>query len=210
MEHPLRDYARTHFETAIGAGPTARNVERSVYNWAVQTTRERGEGSSWENRQFRMQYKQKVYGLLKELTRGLVAGLTLEVKDGLVTAKVAAVPQLVNRLRRKELEAKNLARYPAEVLWPDGPMAAAIFKRYARELEMEAARMKDEDYNGLFKCGKCKSVKTTYYQMQTRSADEPMVRYTLSYILAIALLTLFSFSQTTYVTCKSCGNRWKC
>ena len=54
---------------------------------------------------------------------------------------------------------------------------------------MEASRAKEEDYSGLFKCGKCKGVKTTYYQMQTRSADEPM---------------------TTYVTCKTCGNRWKC
>jgi transcription elongation factor S-II len=54
---------------------------------------------------------------------------------------------------------------------------------------MEAHRAKQEDYVGQFKCGKCKSVKTTYYQMQTRSADEPM---------------------TTFVTCMGCGNRWKC
>lgn len=39
-----------------------------------------------------------------------------------------------------------------------------------------------------FKCGKCHQRKTKYYQMQTRSADEPM---------------------TTYVTCINCGNRWK-
>lgn len=39
-----------------------------------------------------------------------------------------------------------------------------------------------------FKCGKCGQRKCTYYQMQTRSADEPM---------------------TTYVTCVSCNNRWK-
>lgn len=39
-----------------------------------------------------------------------------------------------------------------------------------------------------FKCGKCKQRKTQYYQMQTRSADEPM---------------------TTFVTCTNCGNRWK-
>jgi DNA-directed RNA polymerase subunit M/transcription elongation factor TFIIS len=189
MEHPLRDYARTHFEEALGAGPTARNVERSVYNWAVQTTREHGEGSSWENRTFRWRYKCKLTGLLAELTRGTMAGLTLEVKDGRVTAKVAPVPQLVHRLRRKELEARNLARYPADVLWPEGPHASALFRYRKRDLDMEARRAKEEDYNGLFKCGKCKSIKTTYYQMQTRSADEPM---------------------TTYVTCKGCGNRWKC
>ena len=39
-----------------------------------------------------------------------------------------------------------------------------------------------------FKCGKCKQRKCTYYQMQTRSADEPM---------------------TTFVTCTNCNNRWK-
>ncbi|ORX66255.1 transcription elongation factor [Linderina pennispora] len=39
-----------------------------------------------------------------------------------------------------------------------------------------------------FRCGRCKSRKCTYYQMQTRSADEPM---------------------TTFVTCTNCNNRWK-
>mmetsp|Transcript_24121 Transcript_24121/g.54356 ORF Transcript_24121/g.54356 Transcript_24121/m.54356 type:complete len:224 (-) Transcript_24121:177-848(-) len=41
---------------------------------------------------------------------------------------------------------------------------------------------------GMFTCGKCKGNKTTYFQMQTRSSDEPM---------------------TTFVTCLTCGNRWK-
>ena len=40
-----------------------------------------------------------------------------------------------------------------------------------------------------FTCRKCKSKKCTYYQMQTRSADEPM---------------------TTFVSCLECGNRWRC
>ena len=39
-----------------------------------------------------------------------------------------------------------------------------------------------------FQCGKCKKRQTTYYQMQTRSADEPM---------------------TTFVRCANCGNAWK-
>ncbi|KAI9301439.1 transcription elongation factor S-II [Cunninghamella echinulata] len=40
----------------------------------------------------------------------------------------------------------------------------------------------------MFICGKCKQRRCTYFQMQTRSADEPM---------------------TTFVTCINCGNRWK-
>ena len=50
------------------------------------------------------------------------------------------------------------------------------------EINMNAAT--DE-----FKCYKCKQRKTTYNQLQTRSADEPM---------------------TTFVTCLNCGKRWKC
>ncbi|KAF5747681.1 putative Transcript elongation factor IIS [Tripterygium wilfordii] len=39
-----------------------------------------------------------------------------------------------------------------------------------------------------FRCGRCGQRKCTYYQMQTRSADEPM---------------------TTYVTCVNCNHHWK-
>lgn len=39
-----------------------------------------------------------------------------------------------------------------------------------------------------FKCGRCGKKETTYYQLQTRSADEPM---------------------TTFVTCVNCNNHWK-
>lgn len=39
-----------------------------------------------------------------------------------------------------------------------------------------------------FKCGRCGKKQCTYYQMQTRSADEPM---------------------TTFVTCVNCDNHWK-
>lgn len=40
----------------------------------------------------------------------------------------------------------------------------------------------------LFQCGKCKQKKVSYYQMQTRRADEPM---------------------TTFYECQVCDNRWK-
>lgn len=41
---------------------------------------------------------------------------------------------------------------------------------------------------GIHTCSKCKSKKTYSYQLQTRSSDEPM---------------------TNFVTCASCGNKWK-
>jgi transcription elongation factor S-II len=46
----------------------------------------------------------------------------------------------------------------------------------------------DPNTGGEFTCRKCKSTKTTHYQMQTRSADEPM---------------------TVFISCLKCGNRWR-
>uniref|UniRef100_A0A6C0H756 TFIIS-type domain-containing protein n=1 Tax=viral metagenome TaxID=1070528 RepID=A0A6C0H756_9ZZZZ len=45
-----------------------------------------------------------------------------------------------------------------------------------------------DDSDGMFRCGKCKTYKTSYHQLQTRRADEP---------------------ATTFVTCLNCNNRWK-
>ncbi|EDQ31292.1 transcription elongation factor S-II [Enterocytozoon bieneusi H348] len=40
----------------------------------------------------------------------------------------------------------------------------------------------------MFKCGRCQKNQCTYYQLQTRSCDEPM---------------------TTFVRCTNCGHNWK-
>ena len=191
MNHTYRDYARTKFADALGAGATARNCEISILIWAVKRLRGINQEASWENKVFRIMYKGKLIGLLNELTRDKPPWIVPELRvgpDG-VNLKLKFVPQLVRRLQTRQLDAKKIATYPPEVLWPDGPTAKAMLKSREKDLMIEASKAKEEDYEGLFKCRKCKSTKTTYYQMQTRSADEPM---------------------TTYVTCKTCSNRWKC
>ncbi|KAG0279154.1 RNA polymerase II elongation factor [Linnemannia exigua] len=72
-------------------------------------------------------------------------------------------------------------------------MASAEAKARDRELQLQnmfAAKGAEPQQaeTDMFKCGKCKGRKCRYYQMQTRSADEPM---------------------TTFVTCINCDNRWK-
>jgi DNA-directed RNA polymerase subunit M/transcription elongation factor TFIIS len=209
MEHALREYARTGFTRALGAGAAARNCERSVYNWAVQETRGVQDDPSWENRLFRARYKQKAFGLLKELERGPEVSAEIQVVGDKVSLDVRIVPQLVKRLQRKELDAKNLARYSADVLWPDGPYAKKAFDLKSKELAKEKAKMKEEEYTGMFTCGRCKSKRTTFYLLQTRSADEPMVSSLLLFLVLFAPRTNAPALQTAFITCMSCGNRWK-
>jgi DNA-directed RNA polymerase subunit M/transcription elongation factor TFIIS len=56
-------------------------------------------------------------------------------------------------------------------------------RREEKQLEGNKALATDQ-----FKCRACGKRECTYYQMQTRSADEPM---------------------TTFINCMNCGNRWK-
>ena len=192
MEHALREWARTSFTRALGAGVTARNCERSVYNWAVQETRDAQDDPSWENRLFRWRYKQKAFGLIKELERGLEVATDLRVVGDKISLDMNIVPQLVKRLHRKELDSKSLARYSADVLWPDGPYAKKAFELKSKDLMMEAAKAKEEDYTGMFTCKRCRKAKVTYTQAQTRSADEPSTFLFCPDLSTFVLTRLFS------------------
>lgn len=72
---------------------------------------------------------------------------------------------------------KDIAFMPLEIINP------SKWKPKDQQKEEETI-----EPSGLFKCPKCKHRKTTYYSMQTRSADEPM---------------------TNFITCLNCDNRWK-
>jgi DNA-directed RNA polymerase subunit M/transcription elongation factor TFIIS len=188
MEHALRDFARTRLATHFTSGATVRNAEKSIYNWSVQQTRGQGDVASWENRAFKWRYKHKVIHLLEELGRAPVVEAGLEVVDDRVNLQLKLVPQLLHRIQRKELDVKGLAKCPPDLLWPGGPYGRSMLKLRTQDMEMESAKTNDEDYSGMFTCGRCKSKRTTFYLLQTRSADEPM---------------------TAFISCMGCGNKWK-
>lgn len=83
---------------------------------------------------------------------------------------------------------------PSELLnLSDKELANDELKKTREEVHQKMTRdampyNKQEASTNMFKCGKCKERKCTYFQMQTRSADEPL---------------------TTFVSCVNCGNRWR-
>jgi len=171
-EHPIRDYAREKFQEFYpGKSIKPRNAELAVYNWAVTQTEKcvvlnknkyEQEAPSWENRLFRCRYKQRLLSVLFNLRNN---------------------PDLAKKVKPKDLETLK----PGQ-MWPDGPVGVTERKIREKETIMELTKAKnDAAYEGILTCPKCKSKKTSYYQMQTRSADEP---------------------ATNFCSCL-CGHRWR-
>ena len=61
-------------------------------------------------------------------------------------------------------------------------------RKMTEAVRAERERLINSDFVGLYRCSRCKSWKTDYYLLQTRSADEPM---------------------TAFVSCLLCGFRFK-
>lgn len=93
-------------------------------------------------------------------------------KMGNILANLKRFPEFRSRVVKEKL-AKNIANVHFADMNP----------QYETNTDTD-----EEVTDGLFQCRKCKKRKTTYYSVQTRSADEPM---------------------TNFITCLTCGNKWK-
>lgn len=164
---PLRDRTRELLAEALALCVGSAGVYASRADCAATATAiERAMANKWTD--VGKEYKAKFRQLLFNLRDPKNPDLRAQVADGLidpVSLLDLAPEQLASAERRTENEA---------------------IREHATN---EAVRgQKKEASTDAFKCGKCKQRKCTYYQLQTRSADEPM---------------------TTFVTCVNCDNRWK-
>ena len=146
------------------------NLEKGIFNYAIQTARLRNVVRKWDNKAFVMIYVDKFKSILLNLN----AKSTVKNKE------------LLKRLKNKEFKAHELAFMTHQELYPEKwkYLIDKKIKRDKSEGVVDLSAATDE-----FFCFKCKKRKCSYYQMQTRSADEPM---------------------TTFVTCLLCGNNWRC
>jgi len=92
---------------------------------------------------------------------------------------------LLQRILQGHLSIEHLATMNVMDYSPSiyTPLREKMILREQHLLEGNKAMATD-----LFKCGRCKKRECTYYELQTRSADEPM---------------------TKFITCLNCGSHWK-
>ena len=169
----MRTFVRSKLGTLFPGNEHAIvNIEKSVFNWSLLNC---NTGKSWSNPDLRHIYKQKWIHIWYNLSH----------PDNTI---------IRDSILKRTIKCADIASMGAELIWPDGPMSQELMKHREKEKKKETlrlivkARENDEEYKGFHKCGKCKSWRTSYYQLQTRSADEPM---------------------TTFVTCHACEKRWR-
>ena len=142
-----------------------KDLEKCILNYAYDACYNE---PAWDNPNFSSIYKQKFLSLQHNIRNNS------QLKEKIVTKKLK--PLEVIEMRPEQLD-------------PNGKYAKVLEKRIHREMRKEALTKEAKNQEGFFTCNRCKSKKTTYYQLQTRSADEPM---------------------TTYVSCLNCDKNWKC
>jgi DNA-directed RNA polymerase subunit M/transcription elongation factor TFIIS len=143
-------------------------MEKSIYNTTIKEARLKCIERSWDSQQFKWLYK-------KNYNR-LMGNISYNNNNTFV----------LNKLKYNIWEPENVVSMKAEILYPE--LWESLLLKSAKKL---AALGKENNQQGstFFKCSKCRQNNCVYFQMQTRSADEPM---------------------TTFITCLNCGNRWKC
>lgn len=153
----------------------ALNIERGIFNSALMIYKlENSNDNTW-NPFFQSIYINKASSIINNINPNHKIGNKY----------------LLQRVLNKEVDEFLLAELPPKMLFPEkwneyiSTHGDELLQEKQRQLIMQPDTTKTE---GMFTCGKCKSKKTTYYQLQTKSADE---------------------SLTTFVTCLNCNNRWK-
>jgi DNA-directed RNA polymerase subunit M/transcription elongation factor TFIIS len=141
----------------------ARNWERGLFNWTLSEAGRKHVVKKWDNPFFVLLYTDRLRSLLTNL------------RD----------PSLQAWIRTGSLRPHEIAFLSHQEMMPSRWLEALADKAVRDRCKCE---QKQTAMTDTFTCRKCRSKECTYYQMQTRSADEPM---------------------TVFVTCLTCENRWR-
>ena len=165
----IREKMAEKFMTIVKDEKIVKRIERGIYNYSLEKAEENNIIKLWDNKLFRQIYIDKCRTIYTNL-KG-----TSYVHN----------KRLLSRLYEKEFKPRELAFMAPQHIFPEvwKDLLDLKYKRDKVLYETKPEAMTDQ-----FKCGRCKKNKCSYFELQTRSADEPM---------------------TIFITCINCGKRWK-
>ena len=147
----------------------SRNVEKQLYNSSIILAKSKFIERNWNNPIFKHIYLSKI--------RSFYANISSDSYVNNPNFKQKIIDGIISMQQLSELSVYDI--YPEN--WAE--LLDKKIQRDKLKYEMKPTAMTDQ-----FKCRKCNSRSCSYYEVQTRSADEPM---------------------TQFITCLDCDNRWK-
>ena len=172
IENPtsFRSNVRDKIDLILCNKCNSTNIEKGIFNFTVEEAKRKKIVRKWDNSHFASIY---IYRLKTVL---------VNIKNN---------QELLERLNDKSIKAHEIAFMTHQEMQPEKwkDLIKAKKKRDKNKYANNVVATTDN-----FTCFKCLANKKdgnkcTYFQLQTRSADEPM---------------------TTFVTCLDCGAHWKC
>jgi DNA-directed RNA polymerase subunit M/transcription elongation factor TFIIS len=148
---------------------SSKNIEKSIYNYTIKLSKEKNINRYWSNPIFKNIYLSKIRSIYVNLDKKSYIKNT----------------NFIDRIQNKEINIKNIANLEIYDIFPENWKHLLEFQSKQDKIKYE---LKPEAMTNLYKCRKCGSRSTSFYEVQTRSADEPM---------------------TQFITCLDCGTRWK-
>ena len=130
----------------------ASNLEKGIFNYCLKHAEKINVVKKWDNNYFVKIYVNRLRTIRSNL------------KD----------EKLFKSIINKKIKAHEVAFMTHQEMQPDNWSELLELKKIRDENKYEP---KLEASTDDFKCWKCKSKKCTYYQLQTRSADEPMTTF---------------------------------
>jgi len=159
----FRSNIRKKLDEILHNEKNSTNLEKGIFNYTLKEAERRKIVKKWDNKHFVQIYLDHLRSIINNLKGEILQQINNEIIK----------PHVIAFMTHQELCPNK---------WSE--LIEAKMKRDKNKFETNIAAATDT-----FTCRKCKANQCTYYQMQTRSADEP---------------------RTTFVTCIPCGNRWKC
>jgi len=171
IEVAIRDKAVENFEELLESNDLSKQLEDAILHVVSDQALKEGIDVDWSNRVFWNMYRSRCMTIYENL-RG---------KDSYVQNP----GNWLEQLKSGEVNPRAFAEMTAVDMYPH-----RWKESIEKIIEMEKKLYTKNDTASIFLwCSRCKKKsKCDYYQLQTRSADEPM---------------------TTFVTCLECDRRWK-
>ena len=124
------------------------NLEKGIFNFAIKESTKNKIIKKWENPLFAQIYRDRLYSIFTNLKK----------------------EELQQKLNSKEVTPQQLAFMTHQELDPSH-WKVLIERKIKRDSNRFTKKVQAS--TDMFTCRKCKSKKCTFYELQTRSADEP-------------------------------------